>query len=112
VPANFLREAFRWNRDDLVWLKSTVSFYFGSKVQMPPQGYINGDQKLWQLIVIVTGLVFALTGVLLWFFKLKMPWMLYQGFLLTHVVAFMLLSFMSPVHIFIWLRCIPDSKNL
>ncbi len=98
---SFLKEAFRWDRDNLAWLKASIGFYFGRKNQMPPQGYINGDQKLWQLIVIVTGVLFALTGILLWFFKLKMPLVLYQGILLTHALSFVIVSFMLLVHFYL-----------
>jgi formate dehydrogenase subunit gamma len=98
---NFLKEAFRWDGDARSWLRGAVSLYFGRKVQMPPQGYINGDQKLWQLVVIVSGLAFALTGILLWFFKLKMPLVLYQWVSLTHGVAFVVVSFMFLVHFYL-----------
>ncbi len=98
---SFLKEAFRWDGDARSWLRRSVSFYFGRKVQMPPQGYINGDQKLWQLVVIVNGLVFALTGILLWFFKLKIPLVLYQWVSLTHGVAFVVVSFMFLVHFYL-----------
>ncbi len=98
---SFLKEAFRWDQDDLAWLRASVRFYFGGKVQMPPQGYINGDQKLWQLIVIITGLVSTLTGIMLWFFKLKMPVVLYQYVLLTHAIAFVVVSFMFLVHFYL-----------
>ncbi len=98
---SFLKEAFRWDRDDLAWLRASPSFYFDGKVQMPPQGYINGDQKLWQLVVIVTGLVFTLTGIMLWFFKLNIPLVLYQWVLLTHAAAFVIVSFMFLVHFYL-----------
>ncbi len=98
---SFLKEAFRWGRDELNWLKASVSYYFGRKPEMPPQSYINGDQKLWQLVVIVTGLVFMVTGILLWFFKLKMPLLLYQWALLTHAAAFLVISFMFLVHFYL-----------
>ncbi len=38
---NFLKEGFKWDGDARSWFKGAVSFYFGRKVQMPPQGYIN-----------------------------------------------------------------------
>ncbi len=98
---SFLKEAFRWDSDARSWLRRSLSFYFGRKVQMPPQGYINGDQKLWQLVVIVSGLIFALTGILLWFFKFKMPQELYQWVSLTHGVAFVVVSFMFLVHFYL-----------
>ncbi len=97
----FLEEAFHWNRDDIAWLKLFGSYYFGGQEQMPPQGRINGDQKLWQLMVIITGSVFILTGVNLWFFKLQIPIVLYQWVLLAHAVAFVVISFMFPIHFYL-----------
>ncbi len=97
----FLKEAFHWDRDDRSWLKASLKYYFGRQVEMPPQGYINGDQKLWQLIVIVTGLIFALSGAAMWFFKLKMAWIVYQGFLLTHMLAFIVLALVALIHFYL-----------
>jgi formate dehydrogenase subunit gamma len=71
------------------------------KRQMPPQGYLNGDQKLWQLIVTVTGFIFVVTGILLWFFKLKISLAVYQWVLLTHAVCFVVVLFMFPVHFYL-----------
>ena len=98
---DFLKGAFRWDRDAWAWLRASLRFYSGRKVPMPPQGYINGDQKLWQLVVVVTGLVLALTGALLWFFKLNIPLVLYQWVLLTHAAAFVIVLFMFPVHFYL-----------
>jgi formate dehydrogenase gamma subunit len=97
----FLAEACRWDRADIVWLKRSLSYYFGGAVQMPPQGRINGDQRLWQLAVILTGGVLALTGVILWFFKLKVPADLYAVVLLTHAGAFVVIALMFPVHFYV-----------
>ena len=98
---SFLKVAFRWDPDDRAWLRGAVSLYFGRKVKMPPQGYINGDQKLWQLVVIVTGLVFILTGSLLWFFKFKIPLVLYEWVSLTHAMAFVVISLMFFMHLYL-----------
>ncbi len=98
---SFVKEAFRWSRDDLAWLRSSPRFYFGRKVQMPPQGYLNGDQRLWQLIVLVTGLASTVTGVLMWFFKLKMPRGLYQWISLSHAAAFVVVLFMFMLHFYL-----------
>jgi formate dehydrogenase subunit gamma len=87
---NFTKDAFHWNHDDIEWLKSSIKYYFAGKKDMPPQGRINGDQKLWQLIVIITSIVLVVSGLTLWFFKLKIPRLLYQGFLLTHSAAFII----------------------
>lgn len=98
----FLSEAFCWHRDDAAWLTSSVKYYFRSQEQpMPPQDRINGDQKLWQLVVIITGATFVLTGIILWFFRLKVPLELYQYVLLAHAVAFIVISFLFPAHFYL-----------
>lgn len=97
----FLREAFIWDRDALIWLKKSPGYYFKGKTRMPPQGHINGDQKLWQLIVTVTGFMFMVSGLLLWFFKLKMSLSMYQWVLLTHAVCFVVVLFMFPLHFYL-----------
>ena len=98
---NYLRETFRWDGDARSWLKGAVGFYFGRKKEMSPQGYINGDQKLWQLVVTVCAAVFIITGVLMWFFHFKMPQALYQWVSLTHGLAFIIFSFMFLVHFYL-----------
>ena len=97
----FLKSTFRWDQSDLAWLKSSVGFYFGSKEQAPPQDYLNGDQRLWQLIVVVSGLAFTLTGILQWFFKMKIPVALYQWFLLAHATAFVVATLTFFVHLYL-----------
>jgi formate dehydrogenase subunit gamma len=97
----FLAEACRWDRDDLRWLKASLRYYFGGPAPLPPRGRINGDQKLWQLVVILAGGVFTATGVLLWFFKLKVPTELYAAVLLAHAGAFVAVSLMFPVHFYL-----------
>jgi len=98
---SFLKNTVKWDRDDREWLRKALGYYFGKKADMPPQGYLNGDQKLWQLVVLNTGLIFMLTGVLMWFFKFKIPVMLYQWILLTHEVAFIVISFSFLVHLYL-----------
>jgi formate dehydrogenase subunit gamma len=99
--ADFLREAVHWSKDDITWLKASVSYYFYDTDKMPPQDRINGDQRLWQLIVIVTSITLTLTGTILWFFKLKIPRLVYQGFLLTHAVAFIIVLAAFLVHFYL-----------
>jgi formate dehydrogenase gamma subunit len=98
---SFLQEAFRWDRDDLAWLRASPRLYFGRRLLMPPQGRINGDQKLWQLAVIVSGTVLALSGPALWLFRLKMPLALYHWVRLAHGSAFVVVSFMFAVHFYL-----------
>jgi len=97
----FVRETFRWSRDDIVWLKSVVPFYFGRRVRMPAQGYLNGDQRLWQLTVVLAGATLALTGIALWFFKLNLPILANRWIAIIHGLAFLAVSFMFLIHFYI-----------
>jgi formate dehydrogenase gamma subunit len=97
----FLKEAFLWNMDDIAWLKASLRYYFYNRGKMPPQGRINGDQKLWQLVVILTSVILIFTGVVLWFFKFKIPRLTYQGFLLAHSAAFIVVIVMFLWHFYI-----------
>jgi formate dehydrogenase gamma subunit len=101
AAAGFLNDAFRWSPGDVAWLKLSVRHYFGGRQPMPPQDRINGDQKLWQLVVILSGSVSTVTGVILWFFTLKVPLQFYAGVLLTHAVAFVVVSLLFPAHFFL-----------
>lgn len=101
AAAGFLYETFCWDHDDTAWLKLSLSHYFGSQEQMPPQDRINGDQKLWQLVVFITGTVLIATGVLQWFFRPKIPIELYQWVLLAHAAAFVVVSILFPVHFYL-----------
>lgn len=89
---SFLKEAFLWDRDDLGWEKSAVNYYFGGKVHLPPQDRINAGQKIWQLLVVLAGLMLTFTGVILWFFRLKIPVAAYQEVLLAHATTFILIT--------------------
>jgi formate dehydrogenase subunit gamma len=97
----FLKEAFGWSLDDVTWLKASLSYYFHSRKKMPPQGRINGDQKLWQLVVILTSFILIISGIFLWFFKFKIPRLIYQGFLLSHSAAFVVVLVMFFWHFYL-----------
>lgn len=98
---SFLKTAFRWDSDDRAWIRGSASFYSGGKATMPSQSFINADQKLWQAVVIVTSAVFMLTGSLLWFFKFKIPLALYQWVSLAHAAAFVVVSLMFLLHLYL-----------
>ncbi len=98
---DFLKSTFRWNKADLAWLRGAPRYYSGGAATAAPQGYLNGDQKLWQLIVVICGPVLAVTGLVQWFFRLKIPVMAYQWVLLAHAAAFVVLMFAFFVHLYL-----------
>jgi formate dehydrogenase subunit gamma len=98
---SFLKDAFEWKQDDVLWLRHASRYYFLGHENTPPQGRINGDQKLWQLVVIVTAVVLTSTGIMLWLFKLKIPRLIYQGALLSHSAAFIVVSIAFMWHFYL-----------
>ncbi|GBF12506.1 cytochrome b/b6 domain-containing protein [Tepidibacillus infernus] len=59
--------AFKWGKYDFGWLKAAPKHYFIGGEGMPPQDKYNTGQKLYFLVVIVFGLLLAMSGFALWF---------------------------------------------
>ncbi len=99
---DFLKESFHWDKDDLSWLVLAPRYYFGGREDaMPPQARINGDQKLWQINIIVSCVVLLVSGIVLWLFRMNISVLTYQMFLLAHGMAFHLLSLGFLLHFYL-----------
>lgn len=97
-----IKEAFVWGADDIGWLKAAPRYYFlADEKAMPPQGHMNTGQKMWWLMVIVLGLVFVITGFIMWAFKTTAPPVLLQWMVLVHDIAFIATGCMLFVHIYL-----------
>ena len=96
----WIKEAFTWNTDDLGWLKAAPTYYFGLEIiPMPPQERSNTGQKLWMLVVIITGIIFVVSGGIMWFGKSYVPAGVFQWAVYAHDVAFITAGAMLLVHI-------------
>jgi formate dehydrogenase subunit gamma len=96
----WIKEAFTWNKDDVGWLKAAPTYYFGSDiVPMPPQERSNTGQKLWMLVVIVTAVIFIISGGIMWFGKSYLPTGFFNWSVFAHDVAFILAGAMFLVHV-------------
>ena len=96
-----LKEAFTWNSDDIGWIKAIPRYYFnGDESSMPPQGAMNTGQKMWWFIVIVFGVIIAITGAVMWFFKASAPPALLEWMVFIHDVSFIVIGSMFFVHIY------------
>jgi formate dehydrogenase subunit gamma len=100
--AAFIKETFKWGRDDIKWAEAASNYYFGgNEDRMPPQGHINAGQKIWQAVVIVTGVIFVITGTVMWGFRLDIPVSVYQWILFVHGLAFVVVFAMLLLHIYL-----------
>ena len=108
IPLNWratkkgISDAFTWGAADISWLKAAPAYYFtGDEKGMPPQGHMNTGQKLWWFIVLVSGAVFVLTGIIMWFFKTIAPSALLQWMVFLHDIAFIVSGAMLFLHIYL-----------
>jgi formate dehydrogenase subunit gamma len=99
---DFVRGLFRWHKEDLQWLRAAPLYYFGGpEDKMPPQDEIDPGQRAWEVAIVVTGVIFVLTGVPLWFFKWVLPLEVYQWALTVHAVAFIIVFIFFLLHIYL-----------
>lgn len=89
--SSFVKEAFTWHKEDLAWFKAAPGYYFGGDPRlMPPQGYINSGMKLYRLAILFGGLVFLITGLIMWFLKGIAAPAVFQWSVVLHDLAFIL----------------------
>lgn len=97
-----VREAFTWGQDDLAWIAAAPRYYFlGDERAMPPQDHINSGQKLFYLILLVSGFMFVVTGIMMWFLKGVLPSGVFQWSVFVHDVFFIVLVAMFMVHLYL-----------
>ena len=97
-----IRYTLTWGKEDLDWMKAAPQYYYlCDERAMPPQGYLNTLQKMWLLLVIVSGLAFAISGFIMWAFKTIAPAELLQFMLFLHDIAFITTGTMLLVDIYI-----------
>lgn len=102
MALRFIKETLSWGKDDLGWLKAAPDYYFGGpEEKMPPQGHVNTGQKMWQLVILSTGVVFLATGVIMWFFRGNVSPGVFQWSVFTHALAFVAAFLMLLVHIYL-----------
>jgi formate dehydrogenase subunit gamma len=97
-----LKKAFTWGSEDMGWLKAAPAYYFlGREEDMPPQGEMNTGQKLWWLMTIVFGVIFVITGLVMWFGKTTAGPGVLQWMTFIHDVAFIVAGAMFLLHIYL-----------
>ncbi|MFC1914060.1 formate dehydrogenase subunit gamma [Chloroflexota bacterium] len=102
MSLHFIRETLTWGKDDIGWLKAAPFYYFGGdEEKMPPQGHVNTGQKMWQFLVLGTGILFLISGFIMWFLKDIVSTGLFQWCVIIHDIAFLLAFLMLLVHIYL-----------
>jgi len=99
---HFIKETLTWGKGDMDWAQAAPLYYFGgAEEKMPPQGHVNTGQKMWQFIVLVTGVIFLISGFFMWFLKDALSPGVFQWCVIVHDVAFILAFLMLLVHVYL-----------
>jgi len=97
-----IKEAFTWGAEDIGWLQAAPRYYFfGDEKVMPPQPHMNTGQKMWWFLVIVFGIIFVITGAIMWFAKTAAPAAVLQWMVFVHDIAFIVTGCMLFLHIYL-----------
>ncbi|WP_083765879.1 formate dehydrogenase subunit gamma [Symbiobacterium thermophilum] len=100
ATARWLREVFRFDRDDLRFFPAFVREFFGLKAESPPQGKFNAGEKVNSILQIVGWPTMAVTGWML-VYKTSFPPALMQWVILIHSGMAMLLGCAVLGHIYL-----------
>jgi len=102
MSLHFIKETLTWGISDITWISKAPDYYFGgSEEKMPQQGHVNTGQKMWQFIVLLTGILFLVSGCLMWFFKDILASGFFQWCVIIHDIAFVLVFLMLLVHVYL-----------
>jgi len=101
MSLHFIKETLTWGKDDIKWLMLAPDYYFGGdESKMFPQGHVNTGQKMWEFIVLATGIIFVVSGFFMWVLKDVLSPGVFQWCVIVHDVAFILAFLMLLVHIY------------
>jgi len=101
TAASFLKETFSWGKNDLKWFLTAPAYYFGGLGKnMPHQNRLNTGQKLWQLVLFGTAIIFLITGSVIWLFRSAIAINVYEWILFFHGIAFVILLSMLLLHLY------------
>lgn len=104
VTLRNLRDVFSWNRDDSRWILKAPGHYMLGKGDMPPVGMYNAGQKLNYIIVVLTGLGFAISGMMMWFLRPTLGLTerdLFRWAAITHQASFFIGVSMFCLHFYL-----------
>lgn len=95
---NYLPVSLSFSSEDMEWF-SKAGGYLSKKAKVPPQDELNAGQKLYYLVVLISGLVISASGIVIWL----RPWGS-GGILFSHLlhnISFDLMVIAIPAHIYL-----------
>lgn len=95
---SYLGDSLKYDADDGQWFK-VAGGYLSKKAKVPPMGKHNPGQKLYYLVILLSGIAIALSGFGIWLLKDNTTVMLLSH--IVHNVAFVIFILAVPVHIYL-----------
>jgi formate dehydrogenase subunit gamma len=93
---------FSFEKDDLGWLKNAFGYYvWGKHDAMPPQGRFNTGEKLNGMVMIVSWILFVVTGLVMWYGKGIVSAELFRWMVVIHDLTMIFALCMFIVHLFL-----------
>jgi formate dehydrogenase subunit gamma len=93
---------FGIDRDDMGWLKNAFGYYvLGRHTDMPPQGRYNTGEKMNGIVMIVSWVLFVVSGLSMWFGKGIVPAALFRWMVVIHDVTMIAAVAMFLVHLYL-----------
>jgi formate dehydrogenase subunit gamma len=93
---------FSFDRDDLGWIKNAYGYYVkGRHEVMPPQGRFNTGEKMNGMIMIVTWILFTVTGLIMWFGKGWVAPELFRWMVVIHDLTMIAAVSIFIVHLYL-----------
>jgi len=97
-----MKEIFTWRKTDWKWLRAAPRYYFyGEESGMPPQGRFNTGQKSFYLVYVLTLIVLAATGLIMWLGKGSVSPALFQWSVLLHDLAAIAITAFFLIHLYL-----------
>ena len=82
-----------WNKDDSRWMKRMKQYTTNAeKVEPAEVGFFNGGQKLYFWAIVISGVLFLITGLLMWFDNLTGRWIVAISYVIHDIAALVMLA--------------------
>ena len=83
----------RWTSTDSRWLRRLRAYVMNREArELPETGFFNGGQKLYFWLIVISTIIFLITGFLLWFDDVVPRWLVAVSYILHDLAALLMLA--------------------
>ena len=85
--------AMRWTEADRRWTRRLRAYVTNrEKLEAPETGFFNGGQKLYFWTIVVSAVLFLITGILMWFDDVTPRWVVAVSYVVHDIAALIMLA--------------------